>query len=95
MCPSPNQPKWPWSPVPAEDAQFHLAPVRVFLVEDIDGKWNFLGQALIIEQTIDAERDETRGVFEIIKLYPRSYARLMNELDAPDGKGLVSDGDIR
>jgi hypothetical protein len=65
---------------------FHLKPVRVFLVEEIDGKWNFVGQAMILEQTIDAERDETRGRFVVKALYPREYAVLMNRHDAPSGK---------
>lgn len=67
---------------------FHLKPVRVFLVEEIEGKWNFIGQALIHELTIDAERNETRGRAEITKIYPRDYARQMNQHDAPSGKGL-------
>ncbi len=68
---------------------FHLKPVRVFLVEDIDGQWNFVGQAMILEQTIDAERDETRGRYIVKALYPRDYAALMNRHDAPSGKGYV------
>lgn len=68
---------------------YHLKPVRVFLVEEVDGKWNFKGQALILEQTIDAVADETRGVFEVTLLYPPEYAAMMNRYDAPAGKGLV------
>lgn len=67
---------------------FHLKPVRVFLVEEIDGKWNFAGQALILEQTIDAERDETRGRFVVTSLYPPDYAALVNRYEAPAGKGI-------
>jgi len=65
----------------------HLKPVRVFLVEEIDGKWSFVGQALILEQTIDAERDETRGRYVVAALYPSDYAALMNRHEAPTGKG--------
>jgi hypothetical protein len=68
----------------------HMKPVRVFLVEEIGGKWNFVGQALILEQTIDAERDETRGRFIVAKIYPRDYADLMNRHEAPAGKGFSS-----
>ena len=68
---------------------YHLKPVRVFLVEDIDGKWNFIGQALVLEQTIDAEREETRGRFVLSKLYPKDLAALMNRNEAPAGKGYV------
>jgi len=35
---------------------FHLAPTRVFLVHNIDGKWLYWGHAHIIEQTIDAKQ---------------------------------------
>ncbi len=68
---------------------FHLKPVRVFLVEEINGKWNFVGQAMILEQTIDAELDETRGQFVVTNLYPRDYATLMNRYEAPARKGYL------
>jgi hypothetical protein len=67
---------------------FHLKPVRVFLVEEREDKWNFIGQAQVIELTIDAEKNETRGKFVISKIYPRDYAMLLNKYDAPEGKGL-------
>lgn len=66
---------------------YHLDPVRVFLVEDIEGKWNFVGQAVVTELTIDAVREETRGVFRAAKLYPPEYASQLNLYDAPPGKG--------
>ena len=71
---------------------YHLKPVRVFLVEDVDGKWNFVGQAMMLEQTIDAVRDETRGVFQVTLLYPPEYVKLANRLDAPAGKGYDGNG---
>lgn len=66
---------------------YHLKPVRVFLVEEVEGKWNFVGQAMISEQTIDAVRNETRGVFEVTLIYPDEYVKLLNKYDAPKGKG--------
>lgn len=66
---------------------YHLSPVRVFLVEEIDGKWNFVGHAMILELTIDAARDETRGVYKVVSLYPPDYAAKANQHDAPQGKG--------
>jgi len=68
---------------------YHLKPVRVFLVEEIDKKWNFVGQVMIIEQTIDALKNETRGIFEVTLLYPKDYVKLLNKYDAPKGKGFV------
>lgn len=66
---------------------FHLRPVRVFLVEEIDGFWNMVGHAMILEQTIDAVREETRGVFQVTSLYPEDYVKWVNRYDAPPGKG--------
>ena len=71
---------------------FHLKPVRVFLVEEIGGKWDFVGQAVILEQTIDAERDETRGRYVVAALYPRDYAAMMNRHEAPADKGYSAVG---
>lgn len=68
---------------------YHLTPVRVFLVEEVAGKWNFVGQAQILELTIDAVRDETRGTFQVSKVYPREYAWQVNRIDAPNGLGMV------
>ena len=71
---------------------FHPVPVRVFLVEVVDGKWNFLGKATILEQTIDAVKHETRGVFRIQSLYPDAVRKIMNQHEAPEGKGYREDG---
>lgn len=68
---------------------YHLAPVRVLLVEEVDGFWNFIGHAHIIGFTIDALRNETRGIFEVTMIYPKEYVALANRYDAPKGKGLV------
>jgi hypothetical protein len=67
---------------------YHLHPTRVFLVEEREGKWNFIGQAMIVELTIRAETNETSGKYIFSKRYPREYAHLMNKYDAPQGKGL-------
>ena len=65
---------------------FHLRPVRVFLVEEIDGKWKMWGHALLDELTIDAVRDETAGVFEVSMLYPEEHRRVLTEYGVPQGK---------
>jgi hypothetical protein len=69
---------------------YHLAPTRVLLVEDVNGQWNYIGHAHVLELTLDAEHDQTRGRYRIIKVYPRDYAMLANRHDAPPGKGLCS-----
>jgi len=66
---------------------FHPAPVRVFLVEDVDGQWNFLGKITILEQTIDAVKQETRGIFRVQSLYPDDVRIMLNQHEAPEGKG--------
>lgn len=68
---------------------YHLAPTRVFLVEDRTGQWNFLGHAHVLELTIDAEQNQTHGRYRITQLYPRDYAALANQHDAPPGRGLT------
>lgn len=70
---------------------YHLAPTRVFLVEDRDGKWNYLGHAHVLELTIDAEHNQTRGKYRITQLYSPDYARLANQHDAPPGMGLTDE----
>ncbi|HIC04865.1 MAG TPA: hypothetical protein EYO65_05025 [Nitrospirales bacterium] len=66
---------------------FHPAPVRVFLVEDVGGQWNFLGKVIILEQTIDAVKQETRGMFRVQSLYPDDVRTTLNRHEAPEGKG--------
>src|SRR5512135_3644655 len=70
---------------------YHLKPVRVFLVEEIEGLWNFIGQVQIIELTINAETNKTSGRFIVTKLYERDYAQLLNKYDSPPGKGYIKE----
>lgn len=70
---------------------YNLRPTRVLLVEEIDGKWNVVGHAMILRQTIDAVTDCTSGQFEVSQLYPPEYAKLVNRFDAPAGKGYTRD----
>ena len=65
---------------------FHPSPVRVFLVEEIDGKWNFVGKVAVIKQTIDAEKYITYGTFRVLSIYPDEVRRIMNNHEAPEGK---------
>ncbi|MBX9671530.1 MAG: hypothetical protein K2X93_28335 [Candidatus Obscuribacterales bacterium] len=75
---------------------FHLDPVRIFLVENIDGKWLFWGKAYILEQTISKKlepngswtpgRWETSGVFKIVDLFDPDYQRSFTKRESPPGK---------
>lgn len=66
---------------------YNLKPSRVFLVEEIDGKWNYVGHALILNQSIDAVEDKTSGRFEVILVYPSEYVDLLNQYEPPAGRG--------
>jgi hypothetical protein len=65
---------------------FHPAPLRVFLVHNIDGKWLYWGHANIIEQTIDAKRKITLGRFIITKIYTPEHQRNMSKYEVDKGK---------
>lgn len=63
---------------------YHRAPTRVFLVEEINGKWLYWGHALITEQTIMSGK--TKGVFRITKIYDPKYQFQATQNEAPEGK---------
>ena len=74
---------------------FHLDPVRVFLVQNIGGKWLHWGQVLIQSQTISKvlEADGswkgewlTSGTYKIVKLHESEYQRLVTFHESPAGK---------
>jgi hypothetical protein len=66
---------------------YNLNPSRVFLVEEVDGKWNYVGHALILTQCIDTVNDKTTGRFQVTRVYPQDYVRLLNEFEPPMGRG--------
>lgn len=70
---------------------FHLDPVRVFLVENIDGKWLFWGKACIQSQTIEKDPDDsnkwvTSGSYKIVDLYEPEYQKAFTIREAVKGK---------
>lgn len=75
---------------------FHLEPVRVFLVQNIDGKWLFWGKAYIQSQTISKSLDAdgnwdgatwvTSGIFKISDIYEPDYQRTFTIRESPPGK---------
>jgi hypothetical protein len=83
-----------------DDARlFHLDPVRVFLVENIKGKWLFWGKALIQSQTIRKKLEAdgswcegswmTVGTFKIIDLYDPQYQEAFTKKECPRGKSYL------
>ena len=65
---------------------FHLTPIRVFLVEEINGKWNFRGHAQILEFTVNAITNKTSGKFIVSKIYTHEESKTINKLESPEGK---------
>ena len=48
---------------------YHQPPVRVFLVQNIDGKWIYWGLVFILSVTHDYLAKTTSGTFQLIYLY--------------------------
>ena len=65
---------------------YHTAPIRVFLVHNIKGKWLYWGHCNIIEQTIHADTKTTSGKFIITKIYTPEHQRSMSTYEADPGK---------
>lgn len=75
---------------------FHLDPVRVFLVQNIDDKWLFWGKVYIQSQTVSKVLDQngqwlnkewqTSGTYKIVDLYDPEYQRTFTMRESPEGK---------
>ena len=97
------------TPIPLEEVQgrtfqfygktsarlFHLDPVRVYLAQNIDGKWLFWGRALIQSLHIEKKMDQkgswagqwvTSGTFIIQSIYHPEYQRMFTLSEAPPKK---------
>lgn len=65
---------------------YHLPPVRVFLVQNINGKWLYWGLAHILETRHDNIKQTTSGKFKIIYIYtPEEMRYAYNLIDRRDG----------
>ena len=67
-----------------DERLYHRPPTRVFLVEEIDGKWLYWGHALITSQTI--EKEKTFGKYKITKIYDSEYQKNITLNESPQGK---------
>jgi hypothetical protein len=74
---------------------FHLDPVRVFLVQNIGGKWLFWGHAMIQSQEITKVNPgpawktgdwQTSGTYKIVALHDPEYQKLVTLRECPPGK---------
>lgn len=60
------------------------SPTRVLLVEELNGKWLFWGNAVIVEQTIT--EGKTSGRYCISKIYMPDFQREITIEESPPGK---------
>lgn len=58
--------------------QFRLPPVKIFLAHNIEGKWDYVGEAIITELTLLPLENKTVGKFKIVKLYNDEHRAVMN-----------------
>ncbi|MDR3613417.1 MAG: hypothetical protein P4L53_07615 [Candidatus Obscuribacterales bacterium] len=74
---------------------FHIDPVRVFLVQNIDGKWLHWGHVLIQSQTIEkviaadgrwCQEWLTSGTFKVVKIHDSDYQRQVTVNESPVNK---------
>lgn len=75
---------------------FHLDPVRVFLVQNLGGKWLFWGKILMQSQTIYKSVMSgsewrvgewmTSGTYKIIDVFEPEYQKLFTIRESPPGK---------
>ncbi len=67
-------------------------PIRVFLVENINGKWLYWGLAHILTVTHDYETKTTSGTFRIVYLYsPEQMRAAFDLMDRREEKRFVLD----
>ena len=74
---------------------FQKDPVRVFFVQNIDGKWLFWGHAMVQSQTVekklndqgewDGESWVTSGTYTLSKIYLPDYQRIATINESPPG----------
>ena len=59
---------------------YHMPPVRVFLVQNRDGKWLYWGLAHIVSVTHDYIKKTTSGEFQIEYIYSPDEMQKAHEL---------------
>ncbi|MBI2106761.1 hypothetical protein HYT57_02145 [Candidatus Woesearchaeota archaeon] len=64
-------------------------PARIFLVEDIDGRWLYWGNGIVLEQTMGDMM--TKGECIITKIYHPSFQKRMTIEESPTGKSYYSE----
>lgn len=59
---------------------YPLFPIRVFFVEEVNGKWLYWGRVQILEQSIDGQAKTTSGKFKITKIYTYEEMQLAHDM---------------
>ncbi len=75
-----------WNP---DERLYHTKKTRVFLVEEIDKKWLYWGNAVVISQTI--EDGKTKGRYRITKLYYPDFQRRITVEESKEGESYFPD----
>ena len=68
---------------------YHLAPLRCFLVHNLNGKWLYWGKVVILEQTIKTDSQGntfTSGKFKITHIYDPLYQKQITQNETDPGK---------
>lgn len=65
---------------------YHTLPVRVLLVENIDGKWLYWGLIHVTKLYLDYEKKTTSGKFKIIYIYTPEEMKKAHDLIDRDPK---------
>lgn len=63
---------------------FHIPPVRVFLVHNIEGKWLYWGLINITELSLDYKNQTTSGKYKIIKIFTPEEMKAAQATIHPD-----------
>ncbi len=72
-----------------DERLYHRAPTRVFLVQEIDGKWLYWGNAWVIEQTVS--QGKTAGKYRITKIYTNpEFQKNMTNTESPPNKSFFA-----
>jgi len=67
---------------------YHSPPTRAWLAENREGKWIYWGHVFILEQTFyfdETGEINTRGKYQIVKLYDPEYQLITTQREAPFG----------
>jgi len=63
---------------------YHSPPVRIFFAENINGKWLYWGLIHMLEVTVDQVKNETSGIYKIVKIYSPEEMKIAPGIVHPD-----------